>query len=199
MLYRFGVTQQPRWAAAPGALPPRTISLLRLRLASEVYGDRILTTRGDQALYIKDARWVAPVADLLTQALTGQFEDRAPEIRLAPPRGAVGATHLLQVSLDRFEARYVPDGDRKAPPTIIVSGVAVLSDAVDRKAAGSHRFSAEEPAHANSTSAIVAAFDRAVMRWGADLTDWTVQASATSNHPRPAAPLIQSRDPRAAQ
>ncbi|MEG8220652.1 ABC-type transport auxiliary lipoprotein family protein [Sphingomonas sp. HH69] len=184
-LFRFGVIERTNDTAPQAAVARRPLSLLRLRFAPEIEGDRILTTRGAQALYIKDARWVASVPDLFTQALTRQFGARAPDLRLASPRSATGASQALQVTIDRFEARYTPEADGKTPPTVVIAGEVTLFGADDRQPVASRRFSVEEPALANSTSGIVPAFDRAVTRYAAQLVDWTAQTSrsASSNPP----------------
>jgi cholesterol transport system auxiliary component len=182
-LFRFGVIERTNDTAAQAAVARQPLSLLRIRFAPEIEGDRILTMRGAQALYIKDARWVASVPDLFTLALTRQFDARAPDLRLASPRTATGASQALQVSIDRFEARYTPEADGKTPPTVVMAGDVILFGADDRQPIASSRFSVEEPALANSTSGIVSAFDGAVTHFATQLVDWTAQASrgASSN------------------
>lgn len=185
-LFRFGVIEPTNETAAQSAVSRRPLSLLRIRFAPEIEGDRILTTRGPSAVYIKDARWVASSTDLFTLALTRQFDARAPDLRLASPRTATGASQALQVSIDRFEARYTPDADGKTPPTVVIAGDATLFGADDRQPVAAHRFSVEEPALANSTSGIVPAFDRAVTRYAAQLVDWTASEQKRvlqSTHP----------------
>lgn len=177
-LFRFGVADQTPVASAPDALPTRSVSLRRPRFSQEIEGDRMLTTRGEQALYIKDARWIAPVPDLFTQALMRQFASRAPEIRLSGTRDAMGSSQGLQISIERFEASYALGGGEKTPPTIIIEGQATLFGLVDRRPFASSRFLVEEPASTNTTSGIVAAFDRAVARYTAELTNWSVVAGS---------------------
>lgn len=180
-LFRFGAIEQPNDTAALAAITRRPLSLMRIRFAPEIEGDRILTTRAAQTLYIKDARWVASVPDLFTQALARQFDLRAPDLLLASPRAASGASPSLQVTIDRFEARYTPEADGKTPPTIVIAGDATLFGTDDRQPAASRHFSVEEAALANSTSGIVPAFDRAVTRYAAQLVDWTAQASRSAS------------------
>lgn len=174
-LFRFGVVERPDAPFAQYPLRRRTLTLLRSRFAPEIEGDRILTTRGESALYIKDARWVASVPDLFAQTLERQFGTHAPGIRLAAPRNAAGASRALQVTIDRFEAHYRVKGDQKAPPTVIILGDATLFGLDDRQPVASHRFSVEEPATANSASGIVMVFDRAATRYAAQVAGWTVQ------------------------
>lgn len=134
-LFRFGVVERPDAPFAQYPVRRRTLTLLRSRFAPEIEGDRILTTRGESALYIKDARWVASVPDLFAQTLERQFGTHAPGIRLAAPRNAAGASRALQVTIDRFEAHYRVKGDQKAPPTVIILGDATLFG-LDDPAAG---------------------------------------------------------------
>ncbi|AHE53568.1 hypothetical protein NX02_09235 [Sphingomonas sanxanigenens DSM 19645 = NX02] len=180
-LFRFGVVERADAPSARYPVPRRTLTLLRSRFAPEIEGDRILTTRGERALYIKDARWVASVPDLFAQTLERQFETRAPGIRLAAPRNAAGASQALQVTVDRFEARYHGEGDQKAPPTVLVAGGMTLFDLDDRQPVASCRLSVEEPAMTNSTTGIVAAFNRAAVRYAASIADRSAQTSCTDS------------------
>lgn len=177
-LFRFGIVERPAAAGAPGPVARRTLLFLPPRFAPEIEDDRILTTRGEAALYIKDARWVASVPELFARALERQMEARAPGIRLAGVRNAAGAAQALQVGIDRFEARYDAQGDPKAAPVILVAGEATLIRLDTRQPVATQRFSVEEPAPANSKSGIVAAFDRASARYTAQVADWTAQAAA---------------------
>ncbi|WP_139114816.1 MULTISPECIES: ABC-type transport auxiliary lipoprotein family protein [Sphingomonadaceae] len=176
-LFRFGVVDPTPVTGMQGALPTRSVSLLRPRFSQEVEGDRMLTTRGERALYLKGVRWVAPVPDLFTQALMRQYAARAPDVRLTGVRNATGASHALQIDIERFEARYALDGGEKAPPTVIIEGDATLFDLSDRRPVEAKRFLVQEPASANTTSGIVAAFDRAVARSTTELTDWSADTA----------------------
>ena len=175
-LFRFGVAEQTTVPSAQSAPPTRSMSLLRPKFSQEIEGDRILTTHGERALYVKGARWVAPVPELFTQALMRQFAARAPDLRLTGARNAMGASLALQIGIERFEARYDPDAGEKALPTIIIEGEATLFDLADRRPVASSRFMVEQPVSANTTSGIVDAFDRAVARYTVELTDWAMNA-----------------------
>ncbi|WP_336966453.1 ABC-type transport auxiliary lipoprotein family protein [Sphingobium aquiterrae] len=180
-LFRFGV---PDREAAPSAAVPieqKPVSLARIRFAPEIEGDRILTARAGSVLYIKDARWAAPAPDLFTQAMIRRFAERAAAIRLTPPRERPGNGLLLRLRVDRFEARYVPDAAKDAPPVILLSGTAELADLQSRRTVASRRFAVEEPASANGKTAIVAAFDSAVSRCTVDVVDWTAEVVARTS------------------
>lgn len=178
-LYRFGVPEREDVQTAARRTNPITLSLSRVRFAPEIEGDRILTARGDSVLYIKDARWAAPAPDLFTQTLTRQFAGRAPGLRLGSPQERSTQGMVLRIEVDRFEARYAPDGSKDDPPVILVSGIAELVDPANRRVMEASGFSAEETAAANGKAAIVAAFDSAVVRFAADIVDWSSTAVQT--------------------
>ncbi|WP_051170181.1 ABC-type transport auxiliary lipoprotein family protein [Sphingomonas sp. YL-JM2C] len=172
-LFRFGVSE-PQAVSGSSAPTARTqVTLARIGFSPEIDGDRILTTRGDSILYIKDARWVAPAPDLFAQAVTRQFGQRAPAVRLTPPGEHRGSGILLRLDVDRFEARYDQASAKDAPPVIQLSGTAELVDLQSRQIIASRRFALEEPAAANGKVAIVSAFDAVVSRCIADIVDWT--------------------------
>ncbi|MGE5722202.1 MAG: ABC-type transport auxiliary lipoprotein family protein [Sphingomonadales bacterium] len=177
-LFRFGVPEQAQAASPDRGRPQRTIALERVRFAREIEGDRVLTSRGESVLYVEGMRWAAPAADLFTQAVLRQFAGRLPETLLASPRGAGGATLALQLTVDRFEARYPAAAGKDDPPTIVVGGTAALSAQRGGPPIALHRFAVEEPATANGKAAIAAAFDRAVDRYTILLADWTRGAPA---------------------
>ena len=171
-LFRFGV---PEREGAPLAVPSarqRPIALDRIRFALEIEGDRILTSRGESVLYLKDARWAAAAPDLFTQ-----FDQRASGIRLVPTRERIAEGMILRLGIDRFEARYAQGAGKDAAPMILVSGTANLIDPVSRQPVAAQRFSVEEPATANGKAAIAAAFDRAVLRYTVQIVDWSTEAA----------------------
>lgn len=184
-LYRFGAP--PAAAAdAAGVVPsPRaTLALMPVRFAAEIEGDRVLAGRDREALYIKGMRWVAPAPTLFAEALRATFRARAPSIALADRGGGGTAGDVLQVRIDRFEARY--DDGAAAPPTIHVEGEATLGDPRTRAMIGRYRLVARQRAERGDAAAIVAAFDGATATATAATVDW---ASAAA----PAAAPVVSR------
>lgn len=177
-LYRFGVPSTV--ADVPGVLPaPRaTLLLMPIRFAAEVEGDRVLASRERETLYIKGMRWVAPAPTLFTEALRADFRSRAPWIAMTD-RGtsstaANAADDVLQIRIERFEARY--DDGEASPPTIHIGGEATLGDARTHALIGSYRLVAEQRAERRDAAAIMAAFDQATSAVTAATVDW---ASAT--------------------
>lgn len=176
-LYRLesGLVAAPVLAPTPAA--ERPLLLLPVVIAPEVQGDRILTIRGTQASYVKDARWVSPASDMIEGLARQAFAARAPDILVTSPRQAAGADYALQVSVRRFEAVYRTAENKEAPPAALVEGDARLFRTKDRTVVATRHFAAEAPAAENRVGAIVAAFGTAADRYLADLVDWTSQSA----------------------
>ncbi|MDX3910710.1 MAG: ABC-type transport auxiliary lipoprotein family protein [Sphingobium sp.] len=180
-LYRLDVTSlaidpptgQPHAARRP-------IVLLRTRFAPEVDGDRLLTTQGHRAMYIKDARWVTSASDLFTQSLRDVFAARAPDILLATPRQPAGADYALQLNIERFEAVYAPDGAKDAAPTVRIEGEVRLIRIRDGKAAATQAIATLSPAAQNRTGAIVPAFGAAASEYMVKVVDWSASLAVQS-------------------
>lgn len=170
-LYRFGAPP----AAAPdtgGVIPATRVTLLLTpaRFAAGIDGDRLLASRDREALYIKGLRWVAPAPTLFDDAVRATFRSRAPWIALTDRRAGGSADSVLQIRMDRFEARYYAGA--KAPPMIRVEGEATLVDARTHGLVGSYRLVAGEQASSPEAAAVVAAFDRATARATIEMVDW---------------------------
>uniref|UniRef100_UPI0015774FDC ABC-type transport auxiliary lipoprotein family protein n=1 Tax=Sphingomonas bacterium TaxID=1895847 RepID=UPI0015774FDC len=146
-LYRFGAP--PTASPATGGVVPTpryTVLLMPVRFAAGIDGDRVLASRGSETLYIKGLRWVAPAPVLFGEEAQASFRARAPWIALTDRRGGAPADHILQIRIDRFEARY--DAGAKAPPTIHVEGEAMLGDVRTPGVSSRYRLVAEQQATA---------------------------------------------------
>lgn len=172
-LYRFSAASPPKSSGADGRVIPtaRTVLLLMpVRFATEIDGDRLLASRGFEALYIKGLRWVAPTPTLFDEAVRSTFRFRTPWIALTDRRAGGPADHGLQIRVDRFEARY--EAGPKAAPTIRIDGEATLVDARTHTPIGSYRLLAEQRASSADAAAVVAAFDRAAATATVGMVDW---------------------------
>lgn len=181
-LYRLdGQAPPPVAAMARDAVPGRAILLLPVRFAPEIDGDRLLTVRGRTALYIRDARWVAPTPDLFAREMEHIFAVQAPNILLTSARQPSAAHHALQVTIDTFEASYAEGAPAEAAPLIRIEGEARLISTTDRRVMAVRRFVATAPASENRVGAIVAAFATATDVYLGQLAGWT--SSATMAQP----------------
>jgi cholesterol transport system auxiliary component len=176
-LYRFG-------AAFPAPAQPATtpqsrfaVQVLIIGFNRSAAGDQILTVNGNEAAYIKGARWVSGASTLFEQALTNAFEaDRGPA-RLMARGEAVRTDCFLKLEVSTFEARYLqgPGG----PPTVVVEVHATISQTTDRALLGERTFAANIPATQNRVSAIAQAFDQAVVQVLGQLVKWVDAKGAT--------------------
>jgi cholesterol transport system auxiliary component len=172
-LYRFEpeITE----SSAPPSENRIPVSLSAVAFTQAGSGDRILTMTGDEAAYIEGARWVAPAESLFEEAMTRAFAGSAVATRLVERRQSASAKMVLNVTVERFEARY--EAGPKAAPTVVVALRAQLIRFPDRAVVGAKSFRAEQSAADNRVSAIVAAYDQDVTSVLKDLTAWTDQTA----------------------
>ncbi|HEY5106061.1 MAG TPA: ABC-type transport auxiliary lipoprotein family protein [Caulobacteraceae bacterium] len=167
-LYRFGAAPP---AAAPAPAGPRFAVLdPSVAFDREAAGDAILTVTGDQAAYIKGARWVSSASTLFESALENAFfADGGPARLMA--RGEVGhADYALHLDVREFDARY--DHGSDAAPEIVVRVHAGLTRLEGRSLAGERIFEARIAASDNRAGAIAQAFDQAVGKVLGELVAW---------------------------
>ena len=169
-LYRFGANALP--LAGPSSPRPAQFAVKTLPLSFDraAAGDQILTIAGDQAAYIKGARWLVGASTLFEQALSRAFAADHGPARLAATGENVRPDYLLKLSVRSFETRYV-DGT-SAPPTVVVEFDAALSRPGDRSLVGERRFSAASRASENRVGAIVSAYNAAVATTLSALVRW---------------------------
>ncbi len=169
-LYRFGGGAVEAEAPATGPFAP---GALRVELAlpdfsPETAGDRILTTEGASASYIKDARWVTQAPVLYRAALAERFTRDTNDVPIIERRRG-DTDFTLRVRIDRFQANY--QAGPKQPPVFEIAGVATLFDNKGEERA-SYAVSDREQAMENRTLAIVDAVDRAVARQTSTIARW---------------------------
>jgi cholesterol transport system auxiliary component len=165
-MYRFG----DQAAASPAPAAPAAAAAVAVHKGPITFppasgGDRILTVTGAENAYVGGARWVAPAASLFDEALLKAFDDPGAP-RLVARGEPLAAASTLRIDVRAFEARY-------PGPTVQVRLRAALIRNSDRALVGEKMFDAEVPASANTQTAIVAAFDRAVGQVLSGVRDWT--------------------------
>jgi cholesterol transport system auxiliary component len=169
-LYRVG-------GAAPTPQPPATAPRSRFAVQALIIdfnraatGDQILTVNGNEAAYIKGARWVSGASTLFEQALANAFDASPGPARLMARGEPVRPDYFLKLDVRVFEARYLQG--RGSPPTVVVRVYAALSQPADRGLLGQRGFAASIPAADDRVSAIAAAFDQAVAQVLGQLIAW---------------------------
>jgi cholesterol transport system auxiliary component len=170
-LYRFGAagpsTSQPASTSASSRFAVQALIIDFNRAAA---GDQILTITGDQAAYIKGARWVSGASTLFEQALASAFDADQGPARLMARGEAVRPDAFLKLDVRVFEARY--EQGPAGAPTVVVQVYAALSQPADRALMGEHMFAASVPAGDNRVGAIARAFDQAVGQVLGQLVKW---------------------------
>ncbi|WP_291843315.1 ABC-type transport auxiliary lipoprotein family protein [Maricaulis sp.] len=137
-------------------------------------GDQIAVMQdGGSLAYIGEARWISPAPRLVQSLMIDTFnaEDR----RLAPTRAddGVRADYELRLDLQEFEAVY--DQGPDTVPLVRVRIAARLVAEQGRRFAGARVVTVDVRAHANRTSAIIAAFDEATSGASREIADWTAE------------------------
>ena len=167
-LYSFGESM-PAATAAP-AQPRFAVEALPINFDRPAAGDRILTMTGNEAAYIKGARWDVGAQYLFESALTNAFAADGGAARLVARGEQVRPDYFLKLDVRTFEARYTQG--QGAAPTVMVTVNATLSRNGDRAIAADHLFTASVPASDNRVGAITSAYDQAVTRTLGELARW---------------------------
>jgi cholesterol transport system auxiliary component len=167
-LYSFGGATTP--ASAQARQPLFTVEALPITFNRAAAGDRLLTMTGNEAAYIKGARWDVGAQDLFEQALTNAFGADSGPARLMARGEPVKADYFLKLEVRTFEARYLQG--QGAAPTVVVTVYAALSRPGTASLAADHLFSASVPAAENRVSAITSAYDQAVTQSLGELVKW---------------------------
>lgn len=169
-LYRFG-------EAGPAAQQTPSSTRARIDVQAQpiefdraAAGDLILTVSGDEAAYVKGARWITSASTLFEQAMEQAFAADQGPARLMSPGEAVRPDYSLKVGVRRFEASYA--NGRAAPPVVIVELYAALSRTSDRSLAGERTFTVSIPVADNRMGPIAKAFDDAVGQALGQLVGW---------------------------
>jgi cholesterol transport system auxiliary component len=165
-LYRLDT---PTVAAAAARLP-HALSVARPRAAPSLDTDRIAVVQaGLRFDHYAGLRWAEPAPQMLQSLLVGalQSSGRFEAVLSAPSR--VPADLLLDIELQRFEARYASPG---AVPVVQVEMLLTLVDTRGGRRISSTVASAEAPAEADRRGEVTAAFERATSDAVAKAAAW---------------------------
>ena len=162
------------------------VTLAQVSFPRAAEGDGLLTTRGAEAAYIAEARWVTPAALMFQEDAQRAFTERAARVRLIGRSDVAAASALLRLDVTEFEARY--EGVAGVPPQVVVSLRATLASADGRRLI-QEQFTATRRAAQDRVSAIVAAYDDAVRTVLTQVVGWTeADAPGLASALDPAAP-----------
>ena len=167
------VLTPPRPEVVTTVFLPADVAVLAPRAVPELATERIATRwPGNRIDYYAGARWGGEAARVVQSALveglrsTGNLRSvQADPTRFRP-------THVLSVELTRLEADYAAGG----LPIARVEMTAALAHHPERRALASWTVRAEQPASANTLTAVMAALDEAFSRAGVEVVMGTVGA-----------------------
>jgi ABC-type uncharacterized transport system auxiliary subunit len=166
-MYRFGASDPVTGIAPDGAI---ALELRPVQFSEASADDRILAVTGPEAAYIGGARWVERAQDLYEESIENAFAAEAMRVRLGGRRELSRSPQVLDFDVRTFEARYPAPG---ATPTVRIAVRARLLDRDDREVVADEVFTVEQAAAGNRVSAIVSAFDAAVLQVNRDIVRWT--------------------------
>jgi cholesterol transport system auxiliary component len=192
-MYALRPAPQP---AQPGGKVGWALSILKPDASSNLDSSRIALARnGTQLDYYANASWPDRLPDLVQTALLAGFETSGRIDAVSRDADALHADYQLSTDLRDFEAHYAtPDG----VPTVAVTIIAHMANAKSRMIVSNLTVTLNEPASANSVDAVVQAFDTALAKAIAQITQWALALppprNADADRPEPVAPLPPSRD-----
>ncbi len=191
----YALRPQPQ-PAQPGEKVGWALSILKPDASSNLDSSRIALAKNSTQLdYYANASWPDRLPDLVQTALLAGFETSGRIDAVARDADALHADYQLSTDLRDFEARYAtPDG----VPTVAVTIIAHMANAKSRMIVSNLTVTLNEPASANSVDAVVQAFDLALAKAIAQITQWALALPPPRNidvdQPEPAATLPPSRD-----
>jgi cholesterol transport system auxiliary component len=165
--------------ATAGTRLPLALTVARPRAAASLDTDRIAVTQpGLRFDHYAGLRWSEPAPQMLQSLLVGalQASGRYETVLSAPSR--VPTDLLLDVELQRFEARYAAPG---APPLAHVQMQFTLVDARGGRRVASFVASAESPAAADRRGEVTAAFERATSEAVVEAVAWLAEVPPPSD------------------
>lgn len=166
----------PAPAPEPGQALAADLQVLRPVVAPVLRTERIATRWGGNRIdYYADARWGGELGAVVQAALVDGTRAAGRFRTVEADPGHFKATHVLGVEVTRFEADYTA-GD---VPVARVALTATVARQQDRRALAAWTVAAEQPAEANTLSAVTAALGHAFDRAARDIVNGTGEAVAT--------------------
>jgi cholesterol transport system auxiliary component len=158
--------------AQPGEKVGWALAILTPDASSSLDTSRIALAKSDTQLdYYANATWPDHLTDVVQTALLAGFEASGRIDSVSREEDALHADYELSTDLRDFEARYAtPDGI----PTVAVTIIAHMAESRSRKIVANLTVSLNEPASANSVDAVVQAFDVALAKAVAQITQWAL-------------------------
>lgn len=167
------VLTAPRPEAVTAIFLPADLSVLQPKVAPELATERIATRwPGNRIDYYAGARWGGEAGRVVQSALVGGLRSTGNLRSVEADPGRFRPTHVLAVEVTRLEADYTAGG----VPVARVEMTAALARHPERRSLATWTVRAEQPAAANTLTAVMAAMDEAFGRAGVEVVMGAVQA-----------------------
>ncbi len=176
-------------AGQSGAKVGWALSIIKPDASNSRDSSRIALAKSDTQLdYYANATWPDRLPDLVQTALLAGFEASGRIDAVARDEDALHSDYELSTDLRDFEARYAtPDG----APSVAVTIIAHMAHTRTRKIAANLAVTLTEPASANTVNAVVQAFDVALAKAIAQITQWALALPPPAADPGEAAPPVK--------
>ena len=167
------VLTPPRPEVVTTVFLPADVSVLRPRAVPELATERVATRwEGNRIDYYAGARWSGDAALVVQSALVDGLRSTGNLRSVEADPGHLRPTHVLAVELTRLEADYSGGG----LPVARVEMTVGLARHPERRTLSSWTVRAEQPAAANTLTAVMAALDGAFQRAGVEVVTGAVGA-----------------------
>jgi cholesterol transport system auxiliary component len=146
---------------------------------------RIAVVRGANGLdYLADGDWADRTPDMVRAVLVEAFENSRAVAAVGPDTLDLRADFEIDGELRHFEAVYDSPGAPNGAPTVWLALAVKLVKVPEHKILAQTLISAREPAAANATPQIVAAFNTAMGSVAKQVVEWTLTNPALSTSRR---------------
>jgi ABC-type uncharacterized transport system auxiliary subunit len=167
------VLTAPEVEATTTVLMPADLIVLQPVLAPALVTERIATRwPGNRIDYYADARWGGDAGLVVQAALVESLRRTGNYRSVETDPGRFRPTHVLGVEVSRLEADYTAG----AVPLARVVMTATVARHPDRRSLSSWTVRAEQPAAANTLTAVTAALDEAFRRAALEIVTGTTGA-----------------------
>jgi len=167
------VLTAPRPEVTTAIFLPADVAVLQPKVAPELSTERVATRwPGNRIDYYAGARWGGEAALVVQSALVEGLRSTGNLRSVEADPGRLRPTHVLAVELTRLEADYSAGG----LPVARVEMTLSLARHPERRSLSSWTVRAEQPAAANTLTAVMAALDEAFGRAGVEGVMGTIGA-----------------------
>lgn len=147
----------PHQAAEEGAAPPARLVVAQPRVPPGLESDRIVVIRDGRRLdHLADARWAAPLPEVLQAFFHEALERRFPRLEAEAAPGGTGDLRL-GATVWAFQAEY--EGKADSPPRLRLAMTLRLQRAGDHRTLARMRVARTARAASNRRTAVVAGLE----------------------------------------